>query len=68
MANNKKIEKKIKFKASKNFNVFVSDKGFLSESQFKGLKKGEAVCLDGVPEKQMKYFASFLFCIISQFS
>jgi hypothetical protein len=55
MANNKKIEKQVKFKAGKDFKVFVSSKGFLSESQFKSLKKGEAVSLEGVPDKQMKY-------------
>ena len=30
MANNKKVEKQVKYKASKSFKVFVSDKGLLS--------------------------------------
>ena len=55
MANNKKVEKQVKYKANKTFNVFMSDKGLLSEPQYKNLLKGEAVSLKGVPEKQMTY-------------
>tara|TARA_R110002020_G_scaffold80149_2_gene200122 strand:+ start:499 stop:699 length:201 start_codon:yes stop_codon:yes gene_type:complete len=55
MANNKKVEKQVKYKANKTFKVFVSDKGLLSESQYKNLLKGEAVSLKDVPKKQMNY-------------
>ena len=55
MANNKKVEKQIKYKANKTFKVFMSNKGLLNESQYKKLLKGEAVFLKDVPEKQMNY-------------
>lgn len=55
MANNKKVEKQVKYKANKTFKVFVADKGLLSESQYKNLLKGEAVSLKDVPKKQMNY-------------
>ena len=55
MAKDDKKPKVVKYKATKSFKNIVSNKGSMSESQYKSLLKGDSVEMKDVTHKQMNY-------------
>ena len=51
----KKTKKTITYKAKSTFKTFVTNKGLLSDDQYKDLLGGKSVELNDVPSKQMNY-------------
>ncbi len=50
-----KAQKKTGYKATKSFKSIMTDKGLLSQTQYKALTQGQSDELKGVPQKQMSY-------------
>ena len=46
------------YTATDVFKKVVTNKGLLTDAQYKKLVKGEAVNLKGVPDKQMRYLVA----------